>query len=101
MHLKRLVFCGILATGLLTGLGLTASAHDKDNPVGLSLLFQNSSMAPVMLVGAAPRFLQEIDLVATVRLREVKWYTEAIAAFGFADIPALPTPFDIIVTTRA
>ncbi|HEY0553137.1 MAG TPA: hypothetical protein VGG20_02670, partial [Thermoanaerobaculia bacterium] len=60
--LKRL----ILGTGLLAGLGLTAGADRKDAPVGLSLLFQNGAMAPVALVGAAPRYLQEIDLVATV-----------------------------------
>jgi hypothetical protein len=75
MHLKRLVIPGILGTGLLAGLGLAASARDNDHPpagtahgepVGLSLLFQNSSMAPLTLVGNAPRYLQEIDLVATV-----------------------------------
>lgn len=70
MYLKGLVFWGILATALL-GLGLTASAHDGDaDPVGLSLLFQNSTMAPVTLAGAAPRYLQEIDLVASVPSQE-------------------------------
>ncbi len=64
--LKRL----ILGTGLLAGLGLTAGADRKDAPVGLSLLFQNGAMAPVALVGAAPRYLQEIDLVATVPSQE-------------------------------
>ncbi len=48
MDLKGLLFWGILAVGLL-GLALTASAHDDENPVGLSLLFQNSIMAPVTL----------------------------------------------------
>jgi len=33
--------------------------------VGLSLLFQDGAMAPVALVGTAPRYLQEIDLVAS------------------------------------
>src|SRR6185436_5309737 len=75
MHRKRLVVYGILVTGLCAGLGLAASAHDADHPaagtastepVGLSLLFQNSAMAPVTLVGTAPRYLQEIDLVASV-----------------------------------
>jgi len=63
MHLKRLVINGILVTGLF-GLGLAASTPEE--PIGLSLLFQNSSMAPITLVGAAPRYLREIDLVATV-----------------------------------
>src|SRR5687768_1035290 len=75
MQLKRLVIHGILVTGLFTGLsflslGLAASGHDDANPpseaVGLSLLFQNSAMAPITLVGDAPRYLREIDLVATV-----------------------------------
>jgi len=63
MHLKKRVVPGILVTGLFTGL-LAASAPDE--PVGLSLLFQNGAMAPLTLVGAAPRYLREIDLVATV-----------------------------------
>ena len=75
MHLKRLVVCQLLMMGLFVGLGLLPSVLDADlpsgnsapaQPVGLSLLFQNSSMAPLTLVGAAPRYLQEIDLVATV-----------------------------------
>ncbi|HSS50775.1 MAG TPA: hypothetical protein VLX28_17690, partial [Thermoanaerobaculia bacterium] len=65
MHLKKLAL-----GGLLTGLGLAAGAHEKDTPVGLSLLFQNSAMPPVTLVGAASRYLQEIDLVATVPSQE-------------------------------
>lgn len=32
MELKKLAVYGILVTGLLTGLGLTASAHDNDDP---------------------------------------------------------------------
>src|SRR5687767_9702127 len=75
MQLKRLVIPGILLTGLFTGLsflslGLAASDHDANpptaEPIGLSLLFQNSAMAPLTLVGDAPRYLREIDLVATV-----------------------------------
>ncbi|HEV7507487.1 MAG TPA: hypothetical protein VGS07_21560 [Thermoanaerobaculia bacterium] len=70
MHLRRLAFGGILVVGLLTGLGLTAGAREKDNPIGLSLLFQDSAMPPVTLVGTAPRYLQEIDLVASVPSQE-------------------------------
>jgi hypothetical protein len=33
--------------------------------VGLSLFFQNGTMAPITLVGAAPRYIQEVDIVAT------------------------------------
>lgn len=32
MHLKRLVIHGLLVTGLISGLGLTAIAHDDDHP---------------------------------------------------------------------
>ena len=34
-------------------------------PIGLSLFFQNGQMAPLTLIGEAPRYLQEIDLIAT------------------------------------
>ena len=37
----------------------------------------------------------------TSRLREVEWYTEALAALGFADIGVIPGPFDVVVATRA
>lgn len=37
----------------------------------------------------------------TSRLREVEWYTEALAGLGFADIRVLPGPFDAVVATRA
>lgn len=75
MHLKRLAVSGTLLAGLFTGIGLTASARHAHHPtsgkastepVGLSLLFQNSAMAPLTLVGTVPRYLQEIDLVASV-----------------------------------
>ena len=63
MNLKKLAIHGILVTGLFTGL---VAANSPDEPIGLSLLFQNGSMAPLTLVGSAPRYLREIDLVATV-----------------------------------
>ncbi|MEA2600999.1 MAG: hypothetical protein QOF89_1991 [Acidobacteriota bacterium] len=37
----------------------------------------------------------------TSRLREVDWYTEALAALGFVDIRVIPGPFDVVVATRA
>ena len=37
----------------------------------------------------------------TSRLREVSWYTEALAATGFVDVRVIPGPFDVIVATRA
>lgn len=69
MRLKGLVIHGILVTGLFTGLGLALAANPANTPgepIALSLIFQNGSMAPLTLVGAAPRYLKEIDLVATV-----------------------------------
>ena len=41
-------------------------ATSSQNPIGLSLFFQNGQMAPLTLVGDAPRYLQEIDIVTTV-----------------------------------
>ena len=66
MHAKGLALGGILGVALLLALGLAVSAHSHDEPMGLSLLFQNGAMAPIALVGTAPRYLQEIDLVAAV-----------------------------------
>jgi hypothetical protein len=50
-----------------------ASAHQAQlagsaggEPVGLSLFFRDGAPPPITLVGDAPRYLQEIDIVATV-----------------------------------
>jgi demethylspheroidene O-methyltransferase len=45
-------------------------------------------------------FLTGAD-ACTSRLREVAWYTEALAALGFVDIRVIPGDFDVIVATRA
>lgn len=58
-------FTCFLLVGALVQQGQSASAPSTQ-PVGLSLLFQNGAMPPLTLVGDAPRYLQEIDLVATV-----------------------------------
>lgn len=42
------------------------SVSGTTGPIGLSLFFRNGQMAPITLVGDAPRYLQEIDIVATV-----------------------------------
>jgi ubiquinone/menaquinone biosynthesis C-methylase UbiE len=36
----------------------------------------------------------------TSRLREVEWYTEALATLGFDDIRVIPGDFDVVVATR-
>jgi hypothetical protein len=51
--------------GALTHQPMRAGSTSAE-PVGLSLLFQNGVSPPVALVGDAPRYLQEIDIVATV-----------------------------------
>jgi len=43
-----------------------AQGLETASPIGLSLFFQNGAMAPLTLVGDAPRYLQEIDITATV-----------------------------------
>lgn len=76
MDRKGRMIKGILGAGLCIGLGglglgLTADSRNdgavpSPDAVGLSLLFQNGAMAPLTLAGDAPRYLREIDLVATV-----------------------------------
>ena len=44
-------------------------------------------------------FLIGVD-ACTSRLREVEWYTEALATLGFADIQVIPGAFDVVVATR-
>jgi predicted CXXCH cytochrome family protein len=41
------------------------AVHEAE-PVGLSLFFENGQAAPLKLLGAAPRFLQEIDITESV-----------------------------------
>lgn len=45
-------------------------------------------------------FLVGVD-ACTSRLREVEWYTEALAGLRFVDIRVIPRPFDVVVATRA
>jgi demethylspheroidene O-methyltransferase len=44
-------------------------------------------------------FLIGVD-ACTSRLREVEWYTEALAGLGFSDIRVIPGAFDVVVATR-
>ena len=44
-------------------------------------------------------FLVGVD-GCTSRLREVEWYTGALAAVGFTDIRVLPGAFDLVVATK-
>lgn len=44
-------------------------------------------------------FLIGVDSCVS-RLREVEWYTGALAALGFADIAVIPGAFDVVVAVR-
>ena len=59
-------FVGILVTGAIS-LHTTgyANAAPSTGAVGLSLFFRNGQMAPLTLVGAPPRYLQEVDIAVT------------------------------------
>jgi hypothetical protein len=57
---------GLLAVAAAPSAGQEAQGHREDAPVGLSLLFRDGAIAPLALVGPAPRYLQELDIVATV-----------------------------------
>lgn len=83
---KGLVLYGILIAGLLSLVGFVASANSLPDPVGLSLLFQNSAMAPVTLVGDAPRYLQEIDLMATAPTPDDRGIQPLIASGELASL---------------
>ncbi len=48
------------------GAGQSRGSSAPKPPVGLSLFFQNGQMAPITLYGDSPRYLQEIDIVASV-----------------------------------
>ena len=61
-------------------------ATSSQNPIGLSLFFQNGQMAPLTLVGDAPRYLQEIDIVATVTTSDPKINTAEVTAADQADV---------------
>ncbi len=59
-----LALAGVVLT-IAAGARALADHTEDQTPIGLSLLFQNGAMAPVTLIGDAPRYLQEIDIVAT------------------------------------
>lgn len=61
-------FHGLVIFLILFMIGVAAANRATSSPdsIGLSLFFQNGKVAPLTLVGDAPRYLQEIDIVATV-----------------------------------
>jgi len=61
MHLKKLIVHGLLVTGLLTGLGLTASAHDADNPPSNDQVASAQQTSDLMLATLFAALTQEFN----------------------------------------
>jgi hypothetical protein len=61
-----MVYRSLLLTFILVMTVAGGSARLASTPIGLSLFFSDGAMAPLTLVGDAPRYLQEIDVIATV-----------------------------------
>jgi len=60
------IFLMLFMIVIVGGVVAAKRATSSPDAIGLSLFFQNGQMAPLTLVGDAPRYLQEIDIVATV-----------------------------------
>jgi hypothetical protein len=60
------IFLMLFMIVIVGGVVAAKRATSSPDAIGLSLFFQNAQMAPLTLVGDAPRYLQEIDIVATV-----------------------------------
>src|SRR5882724_8798441 len=58
----------LAAAGVVSLATSEVRADDAHNaaPVGLSLFFRDGAAPPVHPVGASPRYLQELDIVATI-----------------------------------
>ncbi|MFL6232000.1 MAG: hypothetical protein ACJ76N_02605 [Thermoanaerobaculia bacterium] len=61
MHPKKLMIYGILVVGLLTGLGLTASAHDADNPPPSEQIASAQKTSDLMLATLFAALTQEFN----------------------------------------
>src|SRR5262245_13279104 len=55
-------------------------------PVGLSLFFQNGSAPPLRLQGSQPRYLQELDIVATITTDTDQGVAPLAASGDLADL---------------
>ena len=84
-------FLGVAVSSLLLATG-SALAHDRDednddpDAVGLSLFFQNGSAPPLTLIGDAPRFLQEVDIGASLVTSSDEGITPLSQAGDFANL---------------
>lgn len=61
MNLKKMIVHALLFTGLLTGLGLTASAHDADNPPASDQVATAQKTSDLMLATLFAALTQEFD----------------------------------------
>lgn len=64
----------------------TTSARAQEEPVGLSLLLEDGSSAPLRLVGTPPRYVQELDLVARASTETDEGIAPLMAAGDFASL---------------
>jgi hypothetical protein len=72
MHLKKLVICGLLVTGLLTGLGLTARADENDDsPTSEQIAFAERT-SDLLLATLFAALTQEFDETTVNNVEEGK-----------------------------
>jgi len=72
MNPKKLVVYGVLVTGLITGLGLTASAHDADNPPAGEQVAAAERTSDLMLATLFAALTQEFDETTVGNVEEGK-----------------------------
>ena len=58
------IVCALIIGALAHRTPLAGSANGQ--PIGLSLFFRDEAAQPITLAGDSPRYLQEVDIVATV-----------------------------------
>lgn len=61
MQAKKLTLCGALVVALLTGLGITASAHDADNAPSTEQVESAQKTSDLMLATLFAALTQELD----------------------------------------
>jgi hypothetical protein len=72
MHPKKLVIYGILVAGLITGLGLSASAHDVDNPPSNEQVAFAQRTSDLLLATLFAALTQEFDETTVDNVEEGK-----------------------------
>jgi len=72
MRLKRLILSAILATGILTGLGLTASAHDDDGRPSTEQVASAQKTSDLLLATLFAALTQEFDETTPANAEEGK-----------------------------